>query len=52
MNDRLSGIQAYPETFFVNKDGEIVGESYVGARDLDAWKEIVENELKALKEDS
>lgn len=52
MNDRLSGIQAYPETFFVNKDGEIVGESYVGARDLDAWKEIVENELKALEEDS
>lgn len=51
MNGRLSGIQAYPETFFVNKDGEIVGETYVGARDLDDWKEIVEKELEALEED-
>ena len=49
MNGRLEGIQAYPETFFVNKDGEIVGETYVGARDLDAWKEIVEEELAALE---
>lgn len=50
MNGRLSGIQAYPETFFVNKDGEIVGETYVGARDLDEWKEIVEKELETLEE--
>ena len=49
MNGRLEDIQAYPETFFVNKDGEIVGETYVGARDLDAWKEIVEEELAALE---
>ena len=49
MNGRLEGIQAYPETFFVNKDGEIVGETYVGARDLDAWKEVVEEELAALE---
>lgn len=51
MNDRLSGIQAYPETFFVNEEGKIVGETYVGSRDMDDWKEIVENELKALDEE-
>lgn len=50
MNDRLSDIQAYPETFFVNKEGEIVGEPYVGARDMEEWKEIAEKELKALEE--
>ena len=27
-NGRLSGIQAFPETFFVDKKGQIVGETY------------------------
>lgn len=32
MNGRLSSIQAYPETFFVDKNGNITGETYSGAR--------------------
>lgn len=42
MNGRLNGINAFPETFFVDKNGNIVGETYSGSRDLESWKEIVE----------
>lgn len=46
MNGRLNGISAFPETFFVDKEGNIVGETYSGSHTLDEWKEIVEKELK------
>lgn len=46
MNGRLNGISAFPETFFVDKKGNIVGETYTGSHTLDEWKEIVEKELK------
>lgn len=45
MNGRLKGISAFPETFFVDKNGNIVGETYTGSHSLDEWKEIVEKEL-------
>ena len=48
-NGRLSGIQAFPETFFVDKKGKIVGETYSGSRNKKAWLEIIEKELSALK---
>lgn len=44
-NGRLNGIQAIPETFFVDKNGKIVGNTYVGARSLADWTKIVEEEL-------
>ena len=46
MKGRLQGIQALPETFFVDSKGNIVGDSYSGAKSLDEWKAIVEKELK------
>lgn len=46
MNGRLNGVSAFPETFFVDKEGNIVGETYSGSHTLDEWKEIVEKELK------
>ena len=46
MNGRLNGISAFPETFFVDKEGNIVGETYSGSHSLDEWKEIVEKELE------
>ena len=53
MNGRLNGINAFPETFFVDKNGNIVGETYSGSRDLESWKEIVENTLAQMEtEDS
>ena len=45
LNGRLKGINAFPETFFVDKNGNIVGDTYTGSHSLDDWKEIVEKEL-------
>lgn len=50
MNGRLMGVEAVPETFFVDREGNIVGEVYLGARNLEDWTAIVEKELAALKE--
>lgn len=46
---RLSGIQAFPETFFVDKKGQIVGETYSGSHNKKAWLEIIEKELAKVK---
>ena len=48
-NSRLSGIQAFPETFFVDKKGQIVGETYSGSHNKKAWLEIIEKELAKVK---
>lgn len=48
LNGRLEGIEAVPESFFVDANGNLVGETYVGARNMQAWTEIVEAELAAL----
>ncbi len=50
LNGRLIGINAVPETFFVDKNGNIVGETYSGSGSLEDWLEIVEKELAALGE--
>lgn len=49
MNGRLKGIDSYPESFFVDKNGNIVGEKYMGTRSFEEWKEIAEKELAKLK---
>ncbi len=50
LNYRLIGIEAVPETFFVDENGNIVGESYSGSRGLEDWVEVVENELANLEQ--
>jgi len=50
LNGRLIGIDSLPETFFVDKDGNIVGDHYTGSGDLEDWTEVVETELANLKE--
>lgn len=52
MNGRLTGIEAFPETFFVDKNGNIVGKTYSGSENLESWKAVVEKELANLKETS
>lgn len=49
-NGRLNGIQALPEIFFVDKNGQIVGESYSGSHNKKDWTEIIEKELARVKE--
>lgn len=52
MNGRLMGIESFPETFFVDKNGNIVGETYSGSRSLEDWMEVVQQELASLEEGS
>lgn len=49
LNGRISGLQSFPESFFVDKDGNIVSDPIMGSNDLAGWKEAVENQLAALK---
>lgn len=49
-NGRLTGIEAVPETFFVDKDGNIVGETYSGSGSYEDWLEVVEETLATLQE--
>ena len=49
LNGRISGLQSFPESFFVDKDGNIVGEPIMGSNDLEGWKEIVEKQLEEIK---
>lgn len=44
-NGRLKGVNAFPETFFVDKNGKIVGETYVGSNTKADWQEIIDKEL-------
>lgn len=49
MNGRLTGIQSVPESFFVDSQGNIVSDSYIGARSQADWAKIVEQELSELE---
>jgi len=48
-NGRLTSIEAFPESFFVDKNGNIVGETYSGSGSLEDWLETVEKELANLE---
>lgn len=49
MEGRLKGVTAFPETFFVDRDGNMIGNYYLGARPKEDWLEVIEQELEALK---
>ena len=49
MKTRLGNVQAVPETFFVDSNGNVVGKTHVGARSKTAWKLLVEQTLKAVQ---
>lgn len=40
---------AIPHTFFVDKDGKVVGKTYTGAKSKDEWAKVIEEELKNVK---
>lgn len=52
MNGRLTGIASVPESFFVDKNGNIVSEPYIGANSQKEWAKIVNKELADLKGDN
>lgn len=49
MNGRLTGIQSVPESFFVDSQGNIVSDPYIGARSQADWAKVVEQELSELE---
>lgn len=52
LNGRLTGIEAFPETFFVDREGNVVGGTYSGSGGFEDWLEVVQQELAALKGDA
>lgn len=48
LNGRLANMETFPESFFVDENGNIVGEPSFGSHDLAEWTSIVENALANL----
>ena len=46
---KLNAVSAVPETVFVDKNGDIVGEPMVGSRSKDDWKAIIDTYLEEVK---
>ncbi len=49
LNGRVANMQGFPETFFVDRNGNIVGGTYQGSAGLEDWREVVEQELASVK---
>ena len=49
MNGLLRNIQAVPATIFVDKDGKIIGQVYLGARSEKDWQKIIDDLLAKQK---
>lgn len=47
-NGRISGLSSFPESFFVDKDGNIVGDPIMGSRSLEEWEAAVKDELEKI----
>ena len=49
---RLLNVAAVPETFFVDQNGQVVGDTYPGARDEASWSAIVDSILEELPQEA
>ena len=45
---KLREVYSIPETVFVDENGEIIGESYIGSRNYENWKVIVDSTLETI----
>lgn len=50
LNGRLKDIQAFPESFFVDREGNIVSEPYIGANSKNHWRVVMNKELGKLED--
>lgn len=46
---KIGQIDAIPASFFVDKEGNFVGETYLGSRSKKKWVDIIEKELENLQ---
>lgn len=49
LNGRIQGLQSFPESFFVDKDGNIVSDPIMGSNNLQGWEDAVVQKLDELK---
>ncbi len=49
---KLSEVYSVPETIFVDENGNIVGESYIGSRSFDTWKMVIDEVFASLENES
>ena len=49
LNGRIQGLQSFPESFFVDKDGNIVSDAIMGSNNLQGWEDAVVQKLDELK---
>lgn len=49
LNFLMESVPGVPTTFFVDSQGKLLGEAVVGARDKQAWQEIVDARLQLLE---
>ena len=45
-------VTSVPTTIFVDSEGNMVGMGYLGSRDADSWREIIEEKLAQVREDA
>ena len=45
---KLREVYSIPETVFVDENGEIIGESYIGSRNYESWKAIIDSTLETI----
>lgn len=45
---KLYEVYSVPETIFVDENGTIIGDSYIGARNYDSWKYIVDSIMASM----
>lgn len=46
---KIDSVTSVPETFFVDENGNVLGESYIGSRSYESWAEIIDSVLKSYK---
>ncbi len=51
LNGRIQGLQSFPESFFVDKNGTIVSDPIMGSNNLQGWEDAVVQQLEELKAD-
>lgn len=51
LEGRLKGIQAFPESFFVDSEGNVVSKPYVGAMPKNHWRVRMKNEIDKMAQD-
>ena len=49
LTGRIQGLQSFPESFFVDKNGNIVSDAIMGSNTLQGWEDAVVQKMEELK---